>query len=73
MSRELQYVLDQDERIKIHLAKKDKIYELLNQNKMFLENSINGLDEYLSKEFSHSKVLKNSSPNNKSINKSPFK
>lgn len=52
MSDELEYVLDQDERIKSHLAKKDKIYELLNQNKFFLEKSINGLDEYLRKDFS---------------------
>ena len=56
MSSELEYVLEQEERIKAHLAKKDKIYGLLNENKLYLENSINGLDEYLNKEFVPRKV-----------------
>lgn len=61
MSDELEYVLDQDERIKSHLAKKDKIYELLNQNKIFLEKSINNIDDHL-KDYSPNR-LKPSTPN----------
>jgi hypothetical protein len=41
--------MDQDERIKTHLARKEKIYGTINQSKYQLEKSLGNLDDYLNK------------------------
>ena len=49
LTDELEYVLDQDERIKTHLTRKEKIYGTISQNKYYLEKSLSSLDEHLNK------------------------
>lgn len=60
----MEYVLDQDEKIKAHLAKKEKIYGTINQNKYYLEQSLSGLDK------SGYRTL---SPNTRSPLRSPYR
>ena len=65
-------MLEQDERIKSHLSRKEKIYGTINQNKYYLEKSLANLDDNLarsSKGFSPGRTQFASARSPKSHNK----
>ena len=50
---EIENVIDQDEKMKEQLARKDRIVALLRNNKMTLEQSLNNLDDFLNRSSSN--------------------
>lgn len=62
-------MLDQDEKIKSHLAKKEKIYGAINQNKFYLEKSLTNFEKNGSKTLSRSTL----SPRTLSPLRSPYR
>ena len=46
---EIENVIDQDEKMKEQLARKDRIVAVLRNNKMTIEQSLNNLDDFLNR------------------------
>jgi len=46
---ELRTVLDEDERIRIQLSRRNKVVDLLKNNKNVLEKSLMNLDEFMNR------------------------
>ena len=48
MVQEIEYINDTDEKIRMHLAHKEKISEILNMNKIQIDKSLSNMLQYFS-------------------------
>jgi septal ring factor EnvC (AmiA/AmiB activator) len=61
---EIENVIDQDEKMKEQLSRKDRIVSLLRNNKSTLEQSLKNLDDFLNRSGNNMMMMSTSSGNN---------